>query len=311
MAPVLREVKFQEILRDLLDRSKTTVTQKKLAAAIGVSSTTVSHYITGRISPSFSALVGIAEFFNVTLDYLVFGERAQDAFDDGAQSLRTDVLRALAESNSFNGRQRDLTLRVSRRLYSQIEWVAKELLEDRENLGPAGFFTDSEALAIESCAQRTRVMLRTAPADIEVGEDGEAYPGVFFNTLATNIQAGRSYQYLFYGKRSLFAPYVRMYRELLSRVEIPSDVVRDRMDFRVIDSELPAGILIHDLDLAMFERREPILWERFRDDGIVNGVFAYVSIRHQDALGGIVLYGTYLDSVLKMFKRDWELASSL
>jgi transcriptional regulator with XRE-family HTH domain len=311
VAPTEREIKFDEILRSLLDREKTTVTQKKLAKALGVSGTTVSHYVTGRIRPSFQALVGIAGFFNVTLDYLVFGERVQQASTAGADNLRVDVMRALAESNAYHGRQRDLVVRVNRRLYEEVERVARELLEDPENVSPAEFFTDAEALAIEACANRTRVMVRATPADIAIGPDGEISRGTFFDVLVGNIMSGRDYQYLFHGARATFEPYVRTYRDLLSQADVPTGIVAQHVDFRVVDAELPVGLVIHDLDLRLFERREPVLWERFRYDGIVDGVFAYVSIRHEEALGGIVLYDTYFESALRMFNRDWALAKVL
>lgn len=311
MASGEREIKFDEILRSLLEREKATVTQKKLATALNVSGTTVSHYVTGRIKPSFQALVGIAAFFNVTLDYLVFGERIQQPQAAGADTLRADVMRALAESNAYNGRQRDLVVRVNRRLYEQVERVARELLDNPENVSPPGFFTDAEALAIEACASRTRVLVRTTPADIAVNAEGEVVRGTFFDVLVGNITSGRSYQYLFHGVRSMFEPYVRNYRDLLAQADVLPEVVSDRVEFRVVDAELPAGIVIHELDLALFERREPVLWERFRDDGIVDGVFAYVSIRHEEALGGIVLYDTYFQSAMRMFRRDWSIATVL
>ena len=311
MASAGREIKFDEILRTLLEREKATVTQKKLAKALGVSGTTVSHYVTGRIKPSFQALVGIADFFNVTLDYLVFGERIRPASVAGADNLRAEVMRALAEANAYNGRQRDLVVRVNRRLHEQVERVARELLESPENVSPPGFFTDAEALAIEACANRTRVLVRSTPADIAVGPDGEVSRGTFFDTLVGNIQAGRTYQYLFHGHRTTFEPYVRNYRDLLSQAEVPPDVVSECVEFRVVDAELPAGLVLHDLDLSLFERREPVLWERFRDDGIVDGMFAYVSIRHQEALGGIVLYDEYFHSAVRMFHRDWGMAKVL
>jgi len=123
MAPTEREVKFQETLRELLERSKATVTQKKLASALGVRGTTVSHYITGRIKPSFETLIGIAAFFNATLDYLVFGESARRPVEEGTHTVRADVVRALMESNAYNSRQRDLIVRVNRRLFDEIERV--------------------------------------------------------------------------------------------------------------------------------------------------------------------------------------------
>ncbi|HEV2638836.1 MAG TPA: helix-turn-helix transcriptional regulator [Actinocrinis sp.] len=311
MASAGREIKFQETLKDLLERSRSTVTHKKLGSAIGVSSTTVSHYVNGRIHPSFDALVGIAAFFNVTLDYLVFGERTQSRASQDTQSLRAEVQRALTDSNSYNGRQRDLIVRVNRQLHKEVDRVARSLLDDRENFGPAGFFSDSEAMAIEGCALHTKIMIQNSPADIDLDELGNATPGDYFNTLTDNISAGRTYQYIFYGKRSVYSSYAQIYRELLSRADIPLGIVHENLEFRVMESELPAAVVIHDIDTALLERREPVLWERFRDNGIVNGTLAYTAIRHQDALGGVVLYGGYFESALRMFKRDWEAAKVL
>lgn len=306
-----REVKFQEILKSLLDRSKATVTHKKLASAIGVSPTTVSHYVTGRIKPSFDALTGICVFFNVSLDYLVFGERTRKTAADEGQRLRTDVMRALAESNNYTGRQRDLVLRVSRVLFGEVERVARSMLDNPENFGPAGFFTDEEAMAIEACSLHTKIMIRSAPADIRMDERGVGSPGDYFNTMVDNLGAGRTYRFIFYGRRTTYLPYVQTYRDLLSKTDVDPAIVHENLEFRVMDSELPTAIVIHELDLPQLQRREPVLWERFRDDGIVDGTLAYTAVRHQDALGGVVLYSAYLESAVRMFRRDWELAATL
>lgn len=305
-----RDVKFHEVMRDLLERSKATVTHKKLASAIGVSSTTVSHYITGRIKPSFPALIRIAAFFNVSLDYLVFGERPPPAVEDRS-SVRADVMRALIESNNYTGRQRDLIVRVNRRLIDEVERVAQQLLDDRENFGPTGFITDSEAMAIESCAVVTRVMIRTAPADVLIDDSGRAVPGQYFNTLVDNIGAGRAYQFLFYGRTVEYARYATIYRGILQEAGVDAQRVREGVEFRVVDAELPTGLVLHDLDLAQLGRNEPVLAERFREGGIVERTLAYASVRHEDALGGVVLYGTYFDSALRMFHRDWAAANIL
>jgi transcriptional regulator with XRE-family HTH domain len=304
-------MKFQEVLRGLLERSKATVTHKKLASAIGVSPTTVSHYATGRIKPSFEALVGISLFFNVTLDYLVFGERTRVPGGDPQRGLRAEVLRALAESNSYAGRQRELSLRVSRALLREVQRVAEELVANPENLGPAGFITDDEAMAIESCALRARIMIRGAPADLAIDERGVAAPGDYFPVMVDNLGAGRSYQFVFYGKRSAYVPHVQTYRRLLDEARIAPELVHENLEFRVLDSELPTAVVVYELDLPRLQRREPLLWERFRQDGIVDGTLAYTAVRHQDALGGVVLYGDYLQSATRMFRRDWELATAL
>lgn len=319
MPSLERVIKFREILDSLLQHSGPTVTRKKLASAIGVSEATVSHYVRGRIKPSFEALVGIAGYFNVTLDYLVFGEHQQAPVGEESSSVRVEVLRALAEANSYSGRQRDLVFRINQRLHDEVERVARTLLDSPENLGPAGFLTDPEAMAIESCAVRTVVMIRTAPADIAVDatgrvmvdENGHAVPGVYFDTLVRNINAGRRYQYLFYGKRPTFDTYARTYREMLVRADLAPETVHANVEFRTIDSELPIGIVIHELDVALLERREAMLWERYHDSAVMDDTLAYIATRHEDALGGIILYGTYFSSARKMFERDWRIATIL
>jgi transcriptional regulator with XRE-family HTH domain len=312
MPPVEREIKFKETLRDLLENNKASVTHKKLGSAINSSSTTISHYINGRIKPSFDALVGIAAFFNVTLDYLVFGERTstQQEVDD-TQSVRAEVARALAESNGYQGRQRDLIERLNRRLVREVERVAEKLMQDPENFGPAGFLTDSETMAIESCSHTTKVMIRTAPADVAVDDEGNVTSGAYFPALTDNLRAGRAYQFIFYGKRLKFAPIVQAYRDLLSRADLGPGVLQGRLEFRVLDAELPIAAVIHEVDTAQFERREPVLWERLRGDGIFGGTLVYTAMRHEAALGGVVLYDTYFDSALRMFRRDWEAARAL
>ena len=311
MPPVEREIKFKETLRDLLDRNKATVTHKKLGSSINASSTTISHYVNGRIKPSFDALVGIAAFFNVPLDYLVFGERPSTQEVEDPHSVRAEVARALAESNGRLGQQRDLILRVNRLLLAEVERVSDKLRNDPENFGPAGFLTDSEAMAIESCSHRTKVMIRTAPADVLIDEDGTVKLGAYFPTLVDNLRAGRTYQFIFYGKRAKFAPVVHAYRDLLSDTDITLGGVPGNLEFRVLDAELPIAAVIHEIDVAQFERREPVLWERFRHNGIVGGTLVYTAMRHQEALGGVVLYDTYFESALRMFRRDWESARGL
>ena len=311
MEPQERKVKFQETLCELLERSKASVTHKKLGAAIGVSGTTVSHYANGRIKPSFEALVGIAVFFNVPLDYLVFGERPPKRGVDDTESVRAEVQRALAESLSDQGRRRDLIVRINRRLHDEVERVAEELASDRENFGPAGFLTDAEAMAIESCSSHTKVMIKTVPADVVISEDGTPSQGEYFETMRENISLGRMYQFIFYGKRAEFSKYTKIYRDLLQSADVELGLVHENLQFRVIDAELPISVMIHELDTALLERREPVLWERLRDEGITDGTLAYSAVRHLDARGGVVLVGGYFESSLRMFKRDWERAAPL
>ena len=52
-------------------REKEGLTQQELANELGIIQTKVSKYELGRIEPNIEMLIKIADFFDVTLDYLV------------------------------------------------------------------------------------------------------------------------------------------------------------------------------------------------------------------------------------------------
>jgi transcriptional regulator with XRE-family HTH domain len=305
----VRDVKFSEILLSLLTSSSPTVTRKKLASQIGVSEGTVSHYVNGRVRPSFETLLRIADFFNVSLDYLVHGERAPSvALAEDTLGLRSEMMRAMAESLEHSGRQRDLIVRVNQRLYQEVERVAREVLGAPQNTGPVGMISEPEAMAVEACATRVQVMARQAPADLA---DGQTAPGPFFQTMTDNMRRGVAYQYLFYGKRTTFVPYATQLRDLLRTQDVRSDVLAENLAFRSVDADLITGVCVYTVDRAMLERREPILWERFRDDGLFGSTFVYISIRHKDAPGGVVLDAAHAEACQRILGRDWRQAASL
>ena len=72
---------FPTILREMLDRNPMTgarTTLKELAEAIGIRQQTVSLYKNGETQPTPETLVKIAEFFGVSVDYLLTGISSQN-----------------------------------------------------------------------------------------------------------------------------------------------------------------------------------------------------------------------------------------
>ncbi|MDH7577151.1 MAG: helix-turn-helix transcriptional regulator [Bacillota bacterium] len=60
---------FQERLREL--RKTRKLSQTKLAAEVGISQRVISDFENGTGLPSFNVLIALADFFDVSLDYLV------------------------------------------------------------------------------------------------------------------------------------------------------------------------------------------------------------------------------------------------
>ena len=61
--------KFKDILRDL--RKEKSLTQNQLAKNMRVSEDCIHFWEKGRSEPSIEDLINLANFFNVTIDYLV------------------------------------------------------------------------------------------------------------------------------------------------------------------------------------------------------------------------------------------------
>jgi XRE family transcriptional regulator len=60
---------FGEHLKSL--RKSKNITQKQLALAIGVTERGIQQYELGERKPSYDVLISLADFFNVSLDFLV------------------------------------------------------------------------------------------------------------------------------------------------------------------------------------------------------------------------------------------------
>lgn len=62
-------MEFGERLKEL--RKEANITQFQLAQNINMSKMAISHWESGHSEPSIKQLVFLAEYFNVTVDYLV------------------------------------------------------------------------------------------------------------------------------------------------------------------------------------------------------------------------------------------------
>lgn len=55
-------------------RKNSALTQKQIADVLGIDRSTYSYYENGKASPSLAVLMRIAKVFNVTLDYVIYGD---------------------------------------------------------------------------------------------------------------------------------------------------------------------------------------------------------------------------------------------
>lgn len=94
------EVRFSEILKYLLKEHGRT--QRDLAEHLGLTPQTVSLYCMGKSYPEFATLISIAEYFSVSIDFLITGKKAehQDIISEtGLTSNAIDRLRQVQQED--------------------------------------------------------------------------------------------------------------------------------------------------------------------------------------------------------------------
>lgn len=85
---------MQNRIRDL--REDMDMRQSDLAKATGIDQRTISNYETGKTAPDAYALITLADFFNVSIDYLV-GRTQQDFSSNEKRVQLIDSIQKLLE----------------------------------------------------------------------------------------------------------------------------------------------------------------------------------------------------------------------
>lgn len=127
-------------LRDLMDKNpKTgrTVTQKELAETVGVRAQTISLYINGNTQPTPETLVKMAEFFGVSVDYLLTGISSENKDineEIGLSNEAINFLKIAKTVDTFDGT--DKLVNVINNLLSDRDFYVflEDLVFKMENL---------------------------------------------------------------------------------------------------------------------------------------------------------------------------------
>jgi transcriptional regulator with XRE-family HTH domain len=158
-------IKLHDILTRLLTEGGFSGTRKQVCAAVGISPSALSQMARGQTRPSLETLVRLADFFRVSLDYLVLGEQPvppASATDYGPLARYIDL--SLARLQAQSDERVDLVARIGRALAEQIERVAGEVASASPSL--AGLLRDEETMLLEAYSVQTWIFSMNLHYDI-------------------------------------------------------------------------------------------------------------------------------------------------
>lgn len=116
---------FKELFKKLMDRNETN--QTELAKYVGYTPQTVSKWYTGKTEPDSKTLKKIANYFNVSTDYLLGNNESVDTIDEEQKEI--DMLCKLLIKNGFMKENEDLTNKELDKLMKFVS-ANKEFLKD-------------------------------------------------------------------------------------------------------------------------------------------------------------------------------------
>ena len=304
-----RQVKLEEMLNSLIERGGYTRNRGPILDSVGITAAALSQYTRGRTRPSFEKLVALADFFGVSLDYLVYGEPMSAPVDHG--SVTRYIENAFADLQTRSSRHNDLVARIGRMLAVRIDEVAGEILESR-SASIEGLAEQDEILRIERYCQRADIITTNLTPNVITLPSGEAVPGQFFQVVTANITRGCTYRFLLAGDLTAKSPEVDLFRRMISEAA-GGDRLNEHCMFRTTMFPVINGAVLYHLDTATFELEEPWLFTQV-SKFILNGSWlGYLNRPNDDVNDGfnadMLMSPAYTERACGAFEFLWNVPS--
>lgn len=301
-----REVKLEEMLNSLIERGGYTRNRGPILESVGVTAAALSQYARGRTRPSFEKLVALADFFGVSLDYLVYGEPMSAPVDHG--SIARYVEQAFIDIQSRTDRHSDLVARIGRLLVDRIDEVATEILESRA-AGIEGLVGQDEILRMERYCRQADIIATDLNPNVITLAGGETVPGQFFKVVTTNLARGCSYRFLLAGELGMRSDVVLRFRDLIADA-VGGDRLNENCAFRRTVFPVLSGTGLYQLDAVPFALEEPWLFAQF-SKFILNGTWlGYLNRPNDHSKADMLMSPDYTERACGAFEALWAAAGA-
>lgn len=301
-----RKVKLEEMLSILIERGGYTRNRRQILESVGVTAAALSQYTRGRTRPSFEKLVALADFFGVSLDYLVYGEPMSGPVDHG--SIARYVEQAFTDVQSRTNRHSDLVARIGRLLVDRIDDAATDILNSRTS-GIEGLAEQDEILRMERYCRHADIIATDLSPNLITLASGETVPGQFFQVVTANIARGSRYRFLLAGELSMRSDAVLHFRDLIADA-VGGDRLNENCAFRRTVSPVMTGTGLYHLDAPTFALQEPWLFTQC-SKFILNGAWlGYLNRPNDDSRTDMLMSPNYTERARAAFEVLWSEAAT-
>jgi transcriptional regulator with XRE-family HTH domain len=303
-----RTVKLGPMLSSLIERGGYSRNRQAILEAVDVSPQALSQYTRDQTRPSFQKLTALADFFGVSLDYLVYGEPVSAAVDAGP--LARYVESALTEVQARASRHADLLGRIGRVLTDRIDAVALELA-DSSTAGREGLIQQDETIRMERYCRKADIVAMHLGFDvIEMADGGGTVGGQFFHVVQANVAKGCQYRFLLPDDENDQEMAVASFRTLLTH-SVGGDQALEYCHFRRSVQPMVAGVGLYQLDTVALELQEPALHTQFSDYLGADGWLGYAIRPNDDSKADMMMSIDHARRARSAFEKLWSTSTPL
>lgn len=299
-----REIKLGSTLAHLIEIRGYSRNRRPILDAVGVSAAALSQYTRDQARPSLQKLLALADFFGVSLDYLVYGEPMGAMVDHGP--LARYVNHALAEVQTKASRHSALVVRLGRLLADQLDETARKL----GAVAGEGLVLDDEVFQLERYCVSADIMPLNLAFNVISMDDGETAPGQFLQVVAENLQKGCRYRFLLTGSEDEQRAVVSRFRLLLAAQNV-SDHMNQNCAFRWTHQPVLAGAALYRLDVESLSHEEPMLYEQFSGYLDQSGQLGYLVRPNSESNFDMLMSSARVEPARQAFEALWEGAESM
>ncbi|MGH3878424.1 MAG: helix-turn-helix domain-containing protein [Actinophytocola sp.] len=294
------------MLNSLIERGGYSRNRQAILEAVGITAAALSQYTRGHTRPSFQKLVALADFFGVSLDYLVYGEVGGAPADHGP--LAKYIEHALTDVQTRASRHSDLLARIGRVLTDRVDAVARELAESR-TAGLEGLIEQDEVLRVERFCRQADIVATDLRPNIIDTADGDAAAGQFFQVVTSNLTKGCKYRFLLAGELGGRAEAVTRFRDMVAAV-VGGDRLNENCSFRKTVLPVMGGAGLYRLDVSSLAIAEPALFNQFGKFLLSGTWLGYLNRPNDESNADMIMSPDHTLRACGAFDTLWNAAGS-
>lgn len=302
-----RVIKLGETISSLIERGGYSRNRRPILDTVDISAAALSQYARDQTRPSFQKLVALAEFFGVSLDYLVYGEPTGTVVDHGP--LARYVNQALVDMQARASRHSALVGLVGRVLAERVDDVARDLA-DSGAVAREGLIQDDESQRLESYCLRADIMTISLALDVINMPGGDMVPGQFLDVVANNLARGRPYRFLIAGDQSDHREAVATFRSMMA-THVSPDHVRRNCQFRRTTQPVMTGAGLYQLDVTSLRLEQPALFAQVSQYLDRENRIGYVVRPNNDSNSDMLMSSQYTAQAQVAFDALWATGTKL